>query len=127
VGPHGRLATHTLGPRADNDDGPENAITDPTSEEHGDVHRRFVELWNQRTSGDEGAIAVDSAWQPIANMLQDHAGAQMEGTDPALPNEGSDEATEASNDAHPAEEERDVMPDFPGNSDEAPISPPDTP
>jgi hypothetical protein len=60
---------------ADNDDGPENAITDPTSEEHEDVHHRFVELWNERTSGDAGAIAHDSAWEPIANMLEDHAGA----------------------------------------------------
>ena len=46
---------------ADNDDGFENDITDPTSEENGDVHRRFVELWNERTSGDAGAIALDSA------------------------------------------------------------------
>ena len=61
---------------ADKDNGPENDITDPTSEEHGDVHRRFVELWNVRTSGDAGAIALDSAWQPIANMLENHAGAR---------------------------------------------------
>jgi len=109
---------------ADNDDGPENDITDPTSEENGDVHRRFVELWNERTSGDAGAIAVDSAWQPIANMLEDHAGAQVKGADPGLLREGSEGATEGTNAAHPAEEERDVMPDFPGHSDEAPMSHP---
>jgi len=108
---------------ADNDDGPENDITDPTSEEHGDVHHRFVELWNERTSGDAGAIALDSAWQPIANMLEDHAGVETE-ANPALPKEGSAGATEGTNDAHPAEEERDVMPDFPGHSDEAPMSHP---
>jgi hypothetical protein len=108
---------------ADNDDGPENDITDPTSEEHGDVHRRFVELWNERTSGDAGAIALDSAWQPIANLLEGHAGGETE-ADPALPKEGSDGATEGTNDVHPAEEERDVMPDFPGHSDEAPMSHP---
>ena len=109
---------------ADNDEGPENVITDPTSEENGDVHHRFVELWNERTSGDAGAIALDSAWQPIANMLEGHAGAQVEGTDPALLREGSDGATEGTNDTHPAEEERDVMPDVLGHSDEAPTSPP---
>ena len=109
---------------ADNDDGPENDITDPTSEENGDVHRRFVELWNERTSGDAGAIALDSAWQPIANMLEGHAGAQVEGADPALPKEGNDGATEGANDTHPADEKRDVMPDVPGHSDEAPMSPP---
>lgn len=109
---------------ADSDDRPENDITDSTSDENGDVHRRFVELWNERTSGDAGAIALDSAWQPIANMLEGHAGAQVEGTDPALLREGSDGATEGTNDTHPAEEERDVMPDVPGHSDEAPTSPP---
>ena len=90
---------------ADNDDGPENDITDPTSEENGDVHRRFVELWNERTSGDAGAIALDSAWQPIANMLEGHAGAQVKGADPGLLREGSEGATEGTNAAHPAEEE----------------------
>jgi hypothetical protein len=109
---------------ADNDNGPENDVTDPTSEENGDVHRRFVELWNERTSGDAGAIALDSAWQPIANMLEGHAGAQVEGADPALLRESSEGATVGTNDAHPAEEERDVMPDLPGHSDEAPISHP---
>jgi len=109
---------------ADNDDVPENDIIDPTSEEHGDVHHRFVELWNERTSGDAGAIALDSAWQPIANMLDNHAGAQVEGADPVLLREDSDGASEGTNDAHPAEEERDFMPDFPGHSDEAPMSPP---
>jgi len=108
---------------ADNVDGPENDTTDPTSEEHGDVHRRFVELWNERTSGDAGAIALDSAWQPIANLLEGHAGAETE-ANPALPKEGSDGATEGTNDVDPAEEERDVMPDFPGHSDDATMSHP---
>jgi hypothetical protein len=108
---------------ADTDDGPENDVTDPTSEEHGDVHRRFVELWNERTSGDAGAIALDSAWQPIANLLEGHAGLESE-ANPALPEEGSDGATEGTNDAHPAEEERDVSPVLPGHSNEAPTSPP---
>lgn len=109
---------------ADNGDRPENDITDPTSDEHGDVHRRFVELWNERASGDAGALALDSAWQPIANMLENHAGAQVEGADPALPKEGNDGATEGTNDTYPAEEESDVMPDVPGHSDEAPTSHP---
>ena len=109
---------------ADNDDGPENDITDPTSEEHGDVHRRFVELWNERTSGDAGAIALDSAWQPIANLLEGHASAETGVANPVSTKEGSDGATEGTNDAQPAEEERDVMPDFPGHSDEAPMSHP---
>jgi len=109
---------------ADSDDRPENDITDPTSDEHGDVHRRFVELWNERASGDAGALALDSAWQPIANMLENHAGAQVEGADPALPKEGNDGATEGTNDTHPADEKRDVMPDVPGHSDEAPTSHP---
>jgi hypothetical protein len=109
---------------ADNDEETENDIADPTSEEHGDVHGRFVELWNERTSGDEGAIALDSAWQPIANMLESHADAEVEGADPVLIREGSDGATEATNEAHPAGEERDVTPDLPGHSDEAPRSPP---
>ena len=111
---------------ADSDDRPENDITDPTSDEHGDVHRRFVELWNERASGDAGALALDSAWQPIANMLENHAGAQVEGAGPALLREGNDGATEGSNDTYPAEEERDVMPDGPGRSDEAPTSHPGT-
>jgi hypothetical protein len=109
---------------ADNDDGPENDVTDPNSEENGDVHRRFVELWNERTSGDAGAVALDSAWQPIANMLEGHAGAQLEGADPVLQREGSGGATEGTNDEPAAEEEGDVMPDFPGHSDEAPKSHP---
>ena len=106
---------------ADSGDRPENDITDPISDEHGDVHRRFVELWNERASGDAGALALDSAWQPIANMLENHAGAQVEGAGPALPKEGNDGATEGSNETYPAEEESDVT-DVPGHSDEAPTS-----
>jgi hypothetical protein len=83
-----------------------------------------VELWNERTSGDEGAIALDSAWQPIANLLDSHADAEVEGADPDLIRKDSDGATEATNESHPAEEEHDVMPDLPGHSNEAPMSHP---
>lgn len=62
----------------ENDAGAEDEISDPTGEEHGDVRRRFVELWNARTSDDAGAIALDSAWEPIANLLEGHASAQKE-------------------------------------------------
>lgn len=60
---------------AENDVGAEDEVSDPAGEEHRDVRRRFVELWNIRTSGDAGANALESAWEPIANMLQGHAGA----------------------------------------------------
>ena len=86
---------------ADNDDGPENDPTNPTREEHGEVRQRFVELWNDRASGDEGAVALDSAWQPIANLLEGHASAETE-ANPALPKEVSDGATEGTNDKQPA-------------------------
>ena len=72
----------------------------------------------------QASSPLDSAWQPIANMLENHAGAQVEGAGLALPKEGNDGATEGTNDAHPAEEELDVMPDFPWHSDEAPMSHP---
>ena len=84
---------------ADNDERPENEITDPTSEEHGDVHRRFVELWNERTSGDTGAVALDSAWQPVANMLEKHASAETGVANPVSTKEGSDEVPRSHPDA----------------------------
>ena len=84
---------------ADNDDELDHDVPDPTSEEHGEVRRRFVELWNERTSGDAGAVALDSAWQPIANLLEGHASAETE-ANPAVLKEGSDGATERTNDAH---------------------------
>jgi len=57
-----------------------------------------------------GSDAPAAAWQPVANLLEDHSSAQEEGADPVLLKEGSDEATEGTNNARPAEEERDVNP-----------------
>ena len=74
---------------ADNDDRVETETTEPIADEHGDVRRRFVELWNERTSGDAGDLAA--AWQPVATLLEDHASAQAEVADPALPKERSGE------------------------------------
>ena len=31
-----------------------------------------------RTSGDTGALALDAAWQPIADLLEGHASAETE-------------------------------------------------
>lgn len=107
---------------ADNNDRVEFEITEPILEEHLDVRRRFVELWNERTSADAGAVALAAAWQPVASLLEDHATAQDVVADPGLLREGRDEP-EGTSDSHPAEDERDVIPDFPAHSDEAPLSP----
>jgi len=93
----------------DNDDRTETEITEPILEEHGDVRRRFVELWNERTSGDTGAVALAAAWQPVENMLENHASAKADVADPVLLREGSDEASNGTNDAHPVEVERDLQ------------------
>jgi len=69
---------------AESDVGAQDEVFDPAGEAHGDVRRRFVELWNVRTSGDAGAIALDLAWEPIANMLDGHASAQKGITNPDL-------------------------------------------
>ena len=74
---------------ADKDDRVETGTTEPIADEHGDVRRRFVELWNERTSGDASALAA--AWQPVATLLEDHASTQAEAADPALLKEGSGE------------------------------------
>ena len=103
----------------DNDDRADTEITEPILDEHGDVRRRFVELWNERTSGDTGAVALAAAWQPVENMLENHASAQADVADPVLLREGSDEASNGTNDAHPVEVERDAIPDFPEHSDKA--------
>jgi hypothetical protein len=71
---------------ADNDDRVETETTEPIADEHGDVRRRFVELWNERTGGD--ASALTAAWQPVATLLEDHASAQAEVADPSLLREG---------------------------------------
>lgn len=80
---------------ADHEDGAENHITNPILEEHGDVRHRFVELWNVRTSGDAGALALDAAWQPIANLLDGHARADATAAHQVLPKPGLDQAVGA--------------------------------
>jgi hypothetical protein len=61
---------------ADKDDRVETETTEPIADEHEDVRRRSVELWNELTSGDAGALAA--AWQPVATLLENHASAQGE-------------------------------------------------
>ena len=61
---------------ADKDDRVETETTEPIADEHEDVRRRFVELWNELTSGDGGALTA--AWQPVATLLKNHAIAQGE-------------------------------------------------
>jgi hypothetical protein len=97
----------------DNDDRAETETTEPILDEHGDVRRRFVELWHERTSGDTGAVALAAAWQPVENLLENHASAQAQVADPALLKEGSDEATHGTNYTDRVEEEHDVIPDLP--------------
>ena len=41
-------------------------------QQHQDVRRRFVKLWNQRTCGEEGEPTLDAAWQALANLLENH-------------------------------------------------------
>ena len=82
-----------MGRMADKDDGPEIDLPDPTSQEHGDVHRRFVERWNERTTGDAGEVTLESAWEPITNLQEGHAGVETEVANPALPEEDSNEAS----------------------------------
>jgi len=69
---------------ADHDDPPDSDSTDPILDEHADVRRRFVELWNERTSGDAGAVAIDAAWQPIADLLDGHASVDAAAAHPTL-------------------------------------------
>jgi len=57
---------------AEHDDPAETDGADTVLHEHGDVRRRFVELWNVRTSGEAGTLALDAAWQPIARLLDGH-------------------------------------------------------
>ena len=86
---------------ADNDDRAKTEITEPILDEHADVRRRFVELWNERTS-DTGAVALDAAWQPLASLLENHASAQRERTEPVLLREGHDDTPEETVDSrHP--------------------------
>jgi len=77
---------------SDNDDRAKTEITEPILDEHADVRRRFAELWNERTSGEAGAVDLAAAWQPVASMLEDHASAQAEGADPVLLKDGHDDA-----------------------------------
>jgi hypothetical protein len=110
---------------ADNDDRGKTEINEPILEEHGDVRRRFAELWNERTSGEAGAVDLAAAWQPVASMLEDHTSAQAENADAVLPREGHDDTPEEAVDSRPAEDERGVSRDFPEHSDETPLSRPE--
>jgi hypothetical protein len=74
---------------SDKDEPVETETTEPITDEQGDVRRRFVELWNERTSGDASALAA--AWQPVATLLEDHVSAQAEVPDPASLSEDSGE------------------------------------
>jgi hypothetical protein len=67
---------------ADKDERVKTETAEPIADEHEDVRRRFVELWNERTSGDAGTLAA--AWQPVATLLENHASAQADVGDPAL-------------------------------------------
>jgi hypothetical protein len=67
----------------------ETETTELIADEHGDVRRRFVELWNERTGGDASALAAD--WQPVATLLEDHASADAEVADTDLPMESNGE------------------------------------
>jgi len=87
---------------ADHHDRAEADVTDPTHNDpthndHGDVRRRFVELWNVRTSGDAGELALDAAWQPIANLLDGHASDDPSAADPNAIEQDSDQAPKESN------------------------------
>jgi len=106
---------------ADTNNRAEFEITEPILQEHLDVRRRFVELWNERTSADAGAVDLAAAWQPVATLLEDHATAQHVVADPGLLREGRDEP-EGTNDSHPAEDELDVTPDFPAQRRSAPVA-----
>src|SRR5664280_2448288 len=100
---------------ADNDERGESEINEPILEEHGDVRRRFAELWNDRAA----------AWQPVASMLEDHASAQDENADAVLPMEGHDDTPEETVDSRQAEAEGGVSRDFPEHSHETPLSRPE--
>jgi len=103
---------------ADNDDRGKTEVNEPILEEHGDVRRRFAELWNERTSGEAGAVDFAAAWQPVASMLEDHASAQDESADAVLLREGHDDTPEEALDSPAVEGERGVSGDFPEHSDE---------
>ena len=110
---------------ADNDERGESEINGPILEEHGDVRRRFAELWNERTSGEAGAVDLAAAWQSVASMLEDHTSAQDENADAVLLKDGHDDAPEDAVDSRQAEDERGVSRDFPEHSDETPLSRPE--
>lgn len=62
---------------ADDDNRAESGISVDIPQRHGDVYRRFVDLWNLRaSSGDKGTC--DAAWQKVANLLEVHAIAESE-------------------------------------------------
>ena len=74
---------------ADKDERVKTETAEPIADEHTDVRRRFVELWNERTGGDASALAAD--WQPVATLLEDHASAEAEVADTDLPMESNGE------------------------------------
>ena len=76
---------------------------DPGNYKYADVHRRFVKLWNERTSRDAGAITLDTAWQPIANLLDGHASADTAAAHPNLLMPDSGKAPNKPNSGRPAQ------------------------
>lgn len=55
------------------DDQAETNGSDPILDEHRNVRRRFVRLWNERTPGDPGEHSLAASWLPLANLLENHA------------------------------------------------------
>jgi hypothetical protein len=60
---------------ADKGDRVEAETTEPIADEHEDVRRRFVELWNELTSG---GAAQTAARQPVATLPENNASARGE-------------------------------------------------
>jgi hypothetical protein len=60
---------------ADKGDRVDAETTEPIADEHEDVRRRFVELWNELTSG---GAAQAAAWQPVATLPENNASARGE-------------------------------------------------
>jgi hypothetical protein len=117
-------ATRTMVGMADSDDGAESEFTDPILDELGDIRRRFVELWNRRDSGDEGAVDLAAAWAPLANLLEGHASAKPTVAALDSPEDGAGQAPKESNVEYQAEEGGDVDLDRREHAEEAPRSRP---
>jgi hypothetical protein len=65
----------------DKDDQAETNGTVPILDQHRDVRRRFVKLWNERTRGDPGEPSLAASWQPLANLLENHATSMERGVE----------------------------------------------